>query len=126
MTSPTGHDLLKARLPVRSRHPRALLTLLEGVALCSGEPLYAVISAGKYREDWLGSEQWGEELWPDESALVQAAKQTKRASVTSPGGAGRTRFRQAQGRPGQGTAQSAGCVGGRIWDRLWLRHPAGQ
>lgn len=70
VTSPTGDDLLKARLPLRSRHPRALLTLLEGVALWSGEPLYAVISAGKYREDWLGYEQWGEELWPDESALV--------------------------------------------------------
>jgi hypothetical protein len=70
VTGPTGDDLLKARLPIRSRHPRALLTLLEGVALWSGEPLYAVISAGKYREDWLGYEHWGDQLWPDESALV--------------------------------------------------------
>jgi hypothetical protein len=70
VTCPAGNELLKAQLPIRPRHPRALLTLLEGVALWSGEPLYAVISAGKYREDWLGCEQWGEELWPDESALV--------------------------------------------------------
>ena len=39
VTSPEGDDLLKARLPVRPPHPRALLTLLEGMALWSGEPL---------------------------------------------------------------------------------------
>ena len=53
VTSPDGDDLLKARLPVRPPHPRALLTLLEGVALWSGEPVLAVISAGAHREDWL-------------------------------------------------------------------------
>ena len=47
VTSPEGDDLLKARLPIQPPHPRALLTLLEGVALWSGEPLYAVISAGE-------------------------------------------------------------------------------
>jgi hypothetical protein len=71
VTSPLGDDLLKARLPIRSRHPRALCTLLEGVALWSGEPVYAVISAGKYCAAWLGSEHWGESLWPEESVLVQ-------------------------------------------------------
>src|SRR5271168_2066810 len=57
--SPEGDDLLKARLPVRPPHPRALLTLLEGVALWSGEPVLAVISAGAHRDAWLGSEEWG-------------------------------------------------------------------
>jgi hypothetical protein len=70
VTSPQGDDLIKARLPSRPPHPRALLTLLEGVALWSGEPLYAVISAGEHRDDWLGCEAWGEDLWPAESALV--------------------------------------------------------
>jgi transposase len=70
VTSPQGDDLLKARLPNRPPHPRALLTLLKGVALWSGEPLYAVISAGEDCDDWLGCEAWGEELWPAESALV--------------------------------------------------------
>jgi hypothetical protein len=70
VTSPQGDDQIKARLPRQPRHPRALLTLLEGVALWSGEPLYAVISAGEHRDDWLGCEVWGEELWPAESALV--------------------------------------------------------
>ncbi len=70
VTSPHGDDLLKARLPVRPPHPRALLTLLEGVALWSGEPVLAVISAGAHRDAWLGSEEWGDELWPTESQLV--------------------------------------------------------
>jgi len=38
-------DLLKARLPARAHHPRALLTLLEGLALWSGSVLCAAISA---------------------------------------------------------------------------------
>jgi len=70
VTSPEGDDLIKARLPIRPPHPRALLTLLEGVALWCGEPLAPVISAGEERDAWLGCEQWGEELWPAESALV--------------------------------------------------------
>jgi hypothetical protein len=70
VTSPQGDDLLKARLPVLTSHPRALLTLLEGVALWSGAPVLAVISAGAHRDDWLGSEEWGDDLWPTESPLV--------------------------------------------------------
>lgn len=60
--SPHGDDLLKARLPVRTRHPRALLTLLEGVALWSGQPVRAVISAGAPRADGLDAEPWGNDL----------------------------------------------------------------
>lgn len=71
VTSPEGDDLIKARLPIRPPHPRALLTMLEGIALFSGEPLYAVISAGAHRDAWLDSEQWCGELWPTESPLVQ-------------------------------------------------------
>jgi hypothetical protein len=71
VTSPEGDDLIKARLPIRPPHPRALLTMLEGIALYSGEPLYVVISAGAHQDDWLGAEQWCEDLWPAESQLVQ-------------------------------------------------------
>ena len=70
VTSPQGDDLLKARFPVQTSHPRALLTLLEGVALWSGGPLLAVISASAQRNDWLYSEEWGDEFWPAESPLV--------------------------------------------------------
>ncbi len=71
VTSPEGDDLIKARLPIRPPHPRALLTMLEGVALYSGEPMYAVISAGSDRDDGLDWEHWCDDLWPAESALVQ-------------------------------------------------------
>jgi hypothetical protein len=67
VTSPEGDDLIKARLPMRPQHPRALLTLLEGVALWSGQPLDAVIFAGAHD----GPEPWGEDLWPPESPLVR-------------------------------------------------------
>ena len=70
VTSPQGDDLLKARLPLLTSHPRALLTLLEGLALWSGAPLHVVISASAQRDDWLFSETWGDDLWPPESPLV--------------------------------------------------------
>ena len=38
VTSEVG-DVLKARLPLSPSHPRALLTLLEGLSLWDGEPL---------------------------------------------------------------------------------------
>jgi len=65
-----GSDLIKARLPLRPPHPRALLTLLEGVALFSGDPVSAVISASVGHDTWLSSEMWGQDLWPAESPLV--------------------------------------------------------
>lgn len=71
VTSPLGDDLIKARLPLRPPHPRALLTLLEGVALWSGEPLDAVISVGSRRDAWVDSQPWGDGLWPGESPLVR-------------------------------------------------------
>jgi hypothetical protein len=71
VTSPEGDDLIKARLPLRPPHPRALLTMLEGVALFAGEPLYVVTSAGEDRDAWEGSGHWCEDLWPAESPLVQ-------------------------------------------------------
>jgi hypothetical protein len=40
-----GDEVLHAELSLPPDHPRALLTLLEGLALWAGEPLCAVISA---------------------------------------------------------------------------------
>jgi hypothetical protein len=70
VTSPEGDDLIKARLPLRPPHPRALLTMLEGIALFSGAPIYAVISADTHRDNGLDSQPWGDDLWPAESPLV--------------------------------------------------------
>ena len=71
VTSAGGDDLIKARLPLRPPHPRALLTMLEGIALFSGEAICAVVSAGSHQTDWGDAEQWCDDLWPAESPLVQ-------------------------------------------------------
>jgi hypothetical protein len=63
-------DLLKARLPHAPRHPRALLTLLEGAALWHGQPMRVVLSADDSSMPWVGSGLFGDELWPGESPLV--------------------------------------------------------
>jgi hypothetical protein len=64
-------DLLKARLPMAPRHPRALLTLIEGISLWRGEPMPIVLSATDPSAPWLGSGLFGDELWPGESPLVR-------------------------------------------------------
>jgi hypothetical protein len=69
-TSETG-DVLKARLPLSPRHPRALVTLLEGLALWAGQPLPVVVSATERSTDWVGSGLFGDDLLPAESQLVQ-------------------------------------------------------
>ena len=73
VVDPQRGDLLKARLPLTAQHPRALLTLLEGVALWRGQPLQVVVSAASAddgRPCWCGSGLFGDELWPAESQLV--------------------------------------------------------
>lgn len=70
VTSESG-DLLKARLPLPPKHPRALLTLLEGLALWDGTGLRVVVSVSGSSTDWLGSGLFGDELFPGESQLVQ-------------------------------------------------------
>lgn len=70
VTSETG-DVLKARLPLPPRHPRALLTLLEGLALWSGEPLGVAVSAAESSTEWPYSDLFGDELFPAESQLVR-------------------------------------------------------
>ncbi len=71
VTAPETGDVLKARLPMPPRHPRALLTLLESLALFAGEPLSVAISAAPLSAPWLGSGLFGDELWPAESPLVR-------------------------------------------------------
>lgn len=71
LTDPMGHDVLRARLPRHPAHPRALLTLLEGLALWSGRPLCAAISVAASVRHVCDSELLGGALWPADSALVQ-------------------------------------------------------
>jgi hypothetical protein len=71
VTTPGNGDLLRARVPLPSRHPRALLTMLEGLALWRGEPLRIVIGADSPSRRWSDSGLFGDELWPGESPLVR-------------------------------------------------------
>jgi len=75
VTGPEGDDLVKAHLPDYPRHPRALLTVLEGLALWSGERLCVAISADVPADHslGLGSAVGEETLWPTESALLDYA-----------------------------------------------------
>ena len=74
VTGPERGDLLKARLPSMSAHPRALLTLLEGIALWQGRPLHVEVNAASADAGypcWSDSGLFGDELWPGESPLVR-------------------------------------------------------
>lgn len=67
----TGRDVLRACLSRTPGHLRALLTMLEGLALWSGAPLSVVIGVDQPVCDSLGLGRYGaEETWPQESALV--------------------------------------------------------
>ena len=71
VTEPPGKDILKARLLPNPQHPRALLTLLEGLALWNGRPLVTVISAARSFDGCSTGTLFGDELWPGNSQLVR-------------------------------------------------------
>lgn len=69
LSCPQG-DLLKAQLDTRPNHPRALLTLLEGLSLWAGEPLPVALSVDEHCDDSLPS-LLGDGGWPGDSQLVR-------------------------------------------------------
>ncbi len=69
VTDEEGSDLLKARLPP-THHPRALITLVEGLSLWSGEPIVVVISAAERDPDGCDDTFFGLDLWPLRNPLV--------------------------------------------------------
>jgi hypothetical protein len=66
---PEGKIRLKARLPDPPCHPRALMTLLESLALWSAEPLCVAIFVADSAAPSPGSSDGIG--WPEESPLVQ-------------------------------------------------------
>ena len=56
-----GATLLKARLPQAPRHPRAIATLCEAVALWCGRPVRAALAV-EGRAGWCASTHWLEAL----------------------------------------------------------------
>ncbi len=71
VTDPEGNEVLKAALPPVPRHPRALLTLLESLALWLGSPLAAAISAAPPVDRRCAEALFGDGLFPVDSALVR-------------------------------------------------------
>lgn len=71
VTDAAGDEVLKAALPSRPLHPRALLTVLEGMALWAGEPLTAAICAGPSLPRGIDEALFGVGLVPMDSALVR-------------------------------------------------------
>jgi hypothetical protein len=67
----SDNDLLKARLPAQVRHPRALLTMLEGLALWSGSAICAAISADESAQIGCALGLFGDGLWPADNQLVR-------------------------------------------------------
>jgi hypothetical protein len=69
VTEGEGDEVLKAVFTGNPDHPRALITLLEGLALWSGTPLCAAICAAEPvgRSLGLGAGELG---WPEQTALV--------------------------------------------------------
>jgi len=70
VTDPEGNEVLKAVMPGFPQHPRALLTLLEAVALWVGVPLVAVLSATGRVDRRRAEALFGNEFLPMDSALV--------------------------------------------------------
>ena len=70
VTEPAG-DVMKAEFRSYPNHTRALLFILEGLALWSGQKLCVAIHAEHPVDHSLGLGAFGGEQWPEESALVE-------------------------------------------------------
>lgn len=71
VTDQQGNDRLKAVLSATPEHPRALLTLLEGLALWSGQPLTTAVAVDVRSDHSPDDTLFGGGVWPEESALVR-------------------------------------------------------
>lgn len=67
-----GDDRLRAVLPSPPLHPRALQTLLEGMAMWCGSPVHAVlVAAGRSGLSHVDDLFGGEAHWPHDLASVR-------------------------------------------------------
>lgn len=73
VSSSRQRPIVRARFTGYPDHPRALLCILEGLALWSGAVLDVAISADAPVCTSLGLGAFGGERWPTESALVRFA-----------------------------------------------------
>jgi hypothetical protein len=70
VSEPAG-EILKAEFRTYPNHPRALLWILEGLALWSGERLYVAIHAEHPVDHSLGLGTFGGDEWPEANALIE-------------------------------------------------------
>lgn len=66
-----GDDCLRARLPIAPNHPRALSTLLEGLALWRSRPVRVVIVADGLSTPSSIDALLGDALYPPDCAAVR-------------------------------------------------------
>lgn len=71
ITEISGEEVLRARFGRRPAHRRALLDLLESVAMWRGAPLSAVLSVVGWVRPLCDSASWADELVLGPSALVR-------------------------------------------------------
>jgi hypothetical protein len=64
-------DILRARLPLRPKSPRALLTILEGIALWSGREITVATSVDASWDPSADADLFGGGFWPAETNLVR-------------------------------------------------------
>lgn len=79
-----GDDLLRARLDPAPRHPRALVTLCEGLALWHGSPLRVAVSAASDAMDCFERIFYGGGLVEPTSPLVLLERDLRGARRRSP------------------------------------------
>jgi hypothetical protein len=78
VTDRTGNELLKGRLPIFVSHPRALLTVLEGLALWCGGPLTAVTSVAESVPTGFACDVLSVDFWADHTPLIRFEHVQKR------------------------------------------------
>lgn len=70
LVTDSGDDVIKARLPTLPSHPRALVTLCEGLALWHGSPPRVAVSADADVQDHCERIFYADGLLEPRSALV--------------------------------------------------------
>ena len=71
LATSNGDDCLRAVLPRRPNHPRALTALLEALAAWIGTPAHAAIYVGRSAPGSCEESLWGGGLLPEDTALVR-------------------------------------------------------
>jgi hypothetical protein len=78
LVTDSGQDVLKARLSAPPEHPRALVTLCEGLALWHGSPLRVAVSADEDAQGCFERIFYGGDLLEPRSPLVLLDRDLRR------------------------------------------------